>query len=111
MKIVNRGYIMVKPSIEFKKWIKEINNDLQFIDGLEEGTCFLIEEDFWEEDKILEKYFRKIYKQECYPVTEIESQWPNIKTLEDFNVYFQTEFGTFVYDLLSINLTKNTTVY
>ena len=78
------------------------------IDTTNESSCYLIEEDFWEEDLLLEKYYKKISKQEFYPITQDAENWPLLDNPADFMIYFNVQFGTFVYDLLVKDLLRET---
>ena len=46
----------------------------------------------------------KIAKQEFGAIEENKENQPLIADLELFNIYFHSEFGTFVYDLLNDSL-------
>lgn len=104
MKILNRGFIKVTPTLTFIDWAKSVAEETPFFDANPESTIYLIEDDFWEEEKIIEKYFKKIAKQEFGAIEENIENQPLIADLELFNSYFHSEFGTFVYDLLNDSL-------
>ncbi len=104
MKLVNRGFIKITPTETFIAWAKTVSEETPFFDNTPEPTIYLIEDDFWEDEKILEKYFKKIVKQEFGAIEEDKENQPQITDLELFNIYFQSELGTFVYDLLSDSL-------
>jgi hypothetical protein len=100
MNIVNRGFISIKPTKEFLNW-KTAHSDEEIIEpDNAEPSVYLIEDDFWDEEEILNKYFKKIAKQEFLGISESNLVYPSIDTIEDFSKYFVTEFGTFVFDLL-----------
>jgi hypothetical protein len=104
MKLVNRGFIKITPTETFIAWAKTVSEETPFFDNTPEPTIYLIEDDFWEDEKILEKYFKKIVKQEFGAIDEDKENQPQVTNLELFNIYFQSELGTFVYDLLSESL-------
>jgi hypothetical protein len=104
MKLVNRGFIKITPTETFIAWAKTVAEETPFFDNKPEPTIYLIEDDFWEDEKIVEKYFKKIVKQEFGAIEEDKENQPQIADLELFHVYFQSELGTFVYDLLNDSL-------
>ncbi|MBM3430050.1 MAG: hypothetical protein FJX99_03595 [Bacteroidetes bacterium] len=106
MKLVNRGYLIVKPTEKFKNWANATNSELLLSDVTSEASCYLIEEEFWDDDVLIEKYFKKICKQEFFPVSQDAESWPSIENTGDFLEYFTTEIGSFVYDLLTKDLTR-----
>jgi hypothetical protein len=100
MNILNRGFIAIKPTQEFLNW-KSANSKDEIIEPENpESTIYLIEDEFWDEDELLKKYFKKIIKQELLGVSETKESWPQVETIEEFSNYFHTELGTFVFDLL-----------
>ena len=107
MKLVNRGFILATPTNKFNEWANSHNEDSIFSNNtINEASCYLIEDEFWEEDSLLEKYFKKISQQEFYPVSQNNEDWPKIENIDAFKEYFTTEFGSFVYDLLAKDLSR-----
>jgi hypothetical protein len=104
MKILNRGFIKITPTETFISWAKTVSEETPFFDNIPEPTIYLIEDDFWDDEKILEKYFKKIAKQEFQAFEEDKENQPQIPDLDLFRVYFNFELGTFVYDLLNDSL-------
>lgn len=100
MKILNRGFISVKPTALFLTWKSNISEEEVFDTIIPESTIFLIEDDFWEDEAMIKKYFKKIAKQEFFSVCDNKNEWPKINNEDDFNKYFIAECGTFVVDLL-----------
>ena len=109
MKLINRGYLIVKPTEKFKNWAIATNSELFLTDVTSEASCYLIEEEFWDDEVLIEKHFKKIVKQEFYPVSQDAENWPTIENTSDFHDYFSTEIGSFVYDLLSKDLIRENT--
>jgi hypothetical protein len=74
MKIVNRGYIIVRPTAHFWKWAKQhTEEDLQVEEGDDvEPNIYLIEENFFDIEPLVEQNFKKIFKTELMMVTEDE---------------------------------------
>ena len=100
MNILNRGFISIKPTIEFLNWKISQSTDELIEPEQAEATIYLIEEEFWDEDELLKKYFKKIAKQELHFISETNESHPTIENVKDFLKLFTAEFGTFVYDLL-----------
>jgi hypothetical protein len=104
MKILNRGFISIKPTNELRNW-KIIHAKEEIIEPENiEPTVYLIEDDFWDDDEILRKYFKKITKQELNALSESIDCFPEIESIDDFSIYFEAEFGTFVFDLLKTSI-------
>ena len=59
MNLVNRGFIFVRPSKPFIDWAKEIDTDL-VMDENAEGSIYLIEEEFWDDELILKQMPKKL---------------------------------------------------
>jgi hypothetical protein len=108
MKILNRGYIIVRPTELFWNWANKFTDeDLQVDvnDGVE-PNIYLIEEDFFEIEPLIEKSFKKIFKTELLMVTEDEQDWPEERTMETFLTWFDLEFGATVLDLEKADLKR-----
>ncbi len=100
MKILSRGFISVKPTSDFLNWKTSQSKEELIEPELAEATVYLIEDEFWDEDEMLKKYFKKIAKQEFHSCFESVVSIPTVETIEDFLKFFSAEFGTFVIDLL-----------
>ena len=100
MKIVNRGFITVAPKQAFWDWTNQFEDDLEFSveDGVEPNV-YLITDDFFEIEPLLEQHFKKIFKNELSMITEEESEWPEERTLEVFLNWFTIDIGSTVFDL------------
>lgn len=100
MQIINRGFLTIRPKQAFLEWANQIDSDVEFVESDEvEGTNFLIEEDFFEIEPIIEKHFKKIFKHELSMITDQEKMWPGNITLELFLEWFSVDFGAIVIDL------------
>lgn len=104
MTLLNRGFAHVRPTQLWMDWALANANETPFFTSTPEATLYLIEEDFWEEEDLIKKYYKKIFNQECITVCDDETLWPKLSNHEDFLQYFEMEFGTFVYDLLKTDL-------
>jgi hypothetical protein len=100
MNILNRGFISVKPTIDFLNWKKSYSIEELIEPEIPEATVYLIEDEFWDEEEMLKKYFKKIAKQEFLGCSETVESFPSVESVEDFLKFFIVEFGTFVIDLL-----------
>jgi hypothetical protein len=105
MNLVNRGFIFVRPTKTFIDWAKEIDTDL-VMDENAEGSMYLIEEEFWDDELILKQYAKKIASQEFSSITEDNSTWPNWTDLAQFEAFFSIEMGCTCIDLLKEPLQK-----
>lgn len=98
MKTVNRGYLLVEPRQAFCDWAKHHDEDFDFDENDDlEGSLYLIEEDFFDIEPLLEKYFKKIMENECEAVTDDETAWPK-PTLSLFLEWFHVRIGGSVFD-------------
>jgi hypothetical protein len=98
MKTVNRGYILVEPRQAFCDWAKLQDEDFDFDEEDDlEGSVYLIEEDFFEVEPMIEKNFKKIMENECEAVTDDEASWPK-PTMELFLTWFHVRVGGSVFD-------------
>ena len=99
MKILNRGFISIKPKALFLNWKADISNEEVIEAENLEATVYLIEDDFWEDEAMIKKYFKKIATQECFSISEDKTLWP-VFDEESFQNYFEASCGTFVIDLM-----------
>ena len=100
MKIVNRGFMTVAPKQAFWDWANEFEDDVVFSEADEvEPNVYLITEDFFEIEPLIEQNFKKIFKNELSMITDKEEDWPENRTLELFLSWFTIEIGSTVFDL------------
>ncbi|MBU2018640.1 MAG: hypothetical protein KJ941_03255 [Bacteroidetes bacterium] len=107
MKIVNRGYLLVRPTLKFQTWAKNANPDILIDLDDREGSVYLIDDDFFEEEPIIEQLFKKILVQELEAVTGEETLWPDDVSRENFDELFTVEFGSMVFDAEKSDLKKD----
>lgn len=88
----------------FKSWAKQNSEEDLFFSSQAEPSVYLIEEEFWEDELILEKYRKKIIRRECSEICSDETKWPVIKDNDQFRFYFQVFLGIVVVDLLESDL-------
>lgn len=97
MKIVNRGFITARPKQVFVDWANQQDNEFQ-IDLNAEPSVYLIEEDFFEIDSIIESNYKQIFECELAAVSDNDDDFPEIK-LSVFKEWFSLEVGSTVVDL------------
>jgi hypothetical protein len=98
MKVVNRGFILVEPKQDFCNWAKLHDPDFDFDEGDDlEGNMYLIEEDFFEYEPVLESHFKKIMINECMAIVDSEEAMPK-PTMELFLSWFNVRIGAAVFD-------------
>lgn len=107
MKVLNRGFISIMPTSLFIEWTINNSDEEQFFTKNPEPTIYLIEEDFWDDEKTIEKYFKKIMMKEFSSLCSYSEKFPQIKILEEFESYFSFSLGTLVYDLQKEKLESN----
>lgn len=96
MNIVNRGYLIVRPLTPFLEWASSQDEE-SFIDEDVEANIYLVEEDFFEDEPVIEANFKKIFLNELEAVTDDESQYPPIR-MEVFKEWFSVAAGNNVFD-------------
>ena len=98
IKILNRGFISVKPkTLFYKEAEKELQEKLMHI-AEPEATIYLIEEDFWDNESVLKKNYKKILeceKRQLSPSKKLELTEIKVDCLNDF---FTFSFGNLVVD-------------
>lgn len=105
MKIVNRGFITVRPKQAFVDWANQQDTEFQ-IDLDAEPSVYLIEEDFFDIDPIIESKFKLIFECELSAVSDNEENFPAIK-MSIFKDWFSLEVGSTVIDLEQDQLTAD----
>lgn len=105
MKIVNRGYIVVKPKKAFIEWANKYDEDFSDLTD-NEGSIYLIEEDFYDDEPVIKANFKQIFSNELLAVTEDEESYPEL-SIEQFNNFFDVSLGTMVFDTLKTDLERD----
>lgn len=105
MKIVNRGFIIVRPRQPFIEWANEREEEFN-LDSETEPNIYLIDEDFFEVEPVIEANFKKIFKNELSAITDNEEEFPVLKQ-EIFELWFDVEVGSTVFDILKADLKKD----
>lgn len=108
MYIVNRGYVIVRPTQLFWDWANKYTEDdhkVEMGDPID-PNIYLIEEDIFDIDPLIEQIFKKIFKTELTMVNEDQETWPEKLTQELFLEWFDLEFGATVLDLEKADLKR-----
>ena len=106
IQLINRGYILLKAKPYFYEWLEKNGVESDEIERIDEGNIYLIEEDFLEEEPVIERLFKQMLLHELqtqfdsYPETFV-----NVDSKE-FMQMFDCQFGTFVFDALGKDLVK-----
>lgn len=104
MNILNRGQIVIFPTENFQQWATQNCDEEHFLTSQAEPAVYLIEEEFWEDELIIEKYRKKIMRREFSEICSDEGKWPIVKDNEQFRYYFNAFLGLVVVDLLESDL-------
>jgi len=104
MNILNRGQIVVFPTKKFEEWAMQNSEEPLYFSESPEPTVYLIEEEFWDDELIIEKYRKKILRREFSEICMDETTWPILKDNESFLTYFDLHLGIMVIDLLDKDL-------
>ncbi|MFM6935500.1 MAG: hypothetical protein ACKOXP_08660 [Flavobacteriales bacterium] len=104
MNILNRGQIVVFPTKKFEEWATKNSEETLYFSESPEPTVYLIEEEFWDDELIIEKYRKKILRREFSEICMDETTWPILKDNESFLTYFDLHLGIMVIDLLDTDL-------
>jgi hypothetical protein len=101
MRLLNRGYIVIRHKQAYWNWVQEIDQDCDLNEDDDcEPTVYLINEDFFDDEVLVEQYFKKIFKSELTMVTDNETLWPEKIDISTFDLWFQiTNIGGSVVDL------------
>ena len=105
MNVLNRGFITITPKKPFFDWSNTIDSEIQFsIEDDIEPTLYLITEDFFDIEPLIEQHFKKIFKNELTAITEDEELWPTERNIDVFLELFDINLGSMVFDLEKSNI-------
>jgi dolichyl-phosphate-mannose--protein O-mannosyl transferase len=107
MKLVNRSYLIIHPKNPFWEWAAGSDNEIVYNSSDDtEGTLYLIEEDFFDIEPIIEKHFKKIFINELSSITDEEENWPSERNFEIFSDWFRFDYGSIVMDFEKTDLKR-----
>ena len=99
MKVLNRGYIIVSPkSIFFNELTPQSNIDY-LVSEEPEPSVYLIEEDFWDDETVLKKYYKRIVHSEMSQLETKDAHLLGKIKFENIHEYFKITMGSLVFDL------------
>ena len=105
MNLLNRGFITITPKKSFFDWTNTLDSEIQFtIEDEVEPTVYLITEDFFDVEPLIEQHFKKIFKNELTAITEDEELWPSERNIDVFLEWFDIQLGSMVFDLEKSNI-------
>jgi hypothetical protein len=107
MKIVNRGYIRITPTEKFWEWARIQDEEIDASIDFNEPNVYLIEDEFWDDTLLIEKYYKKLSTFECYQVSEDDHKILEPESAQDFLTYFNVEIGSTVIDCLKTSIDKD----
>lgn len=86
----------MQPKEAFIDWANDNDADYSNLED-NEPNVYLIQEDFYEDEAILKQYFKAIFENELYAVTDKEEAFPPIRW-EIFVEWFSVRLGATVFD-------------
>ena len=99
MKVLNRGYVIVSPkSIFFNELTPQANNDY-LVSEEPEPSVYLIEENFWDDETVLKKYYKRIVHSEMSQLETKDTHLLGKIKFENIHEYFKITMGSLVFDL------------
>jgi hypothetical protein len=110
MKLINRGILIVKPNQNFLDWLNQLPDTEPDVspftldDVRQDCTAFLLPDVVSEGsvDFILEPIKTNLFEMELADWCTDPSQWPVNRSPEMFDLWFDIEFHTMVWDLLEL---------
>lgn len=99
MKVLNRGFISVSPKPVFISELLKDSEANRLTPNHPEPSIYLIEEDFWDDEAILKKYYKRIINAEIKQY-ELENNAQQLDiNFENIRDYFNISLGSMVFDL------------
>jgi hypothetical protein len=102
--VVNRSVMILRAKEPFRQWLISLlgPSDANLEKINEDNTVYLIPEyeDDSQKDKLLKKYYKKIFEQQLDDWWEDQTVWPKNRNLSTFQKWFDVEFHSVVIDLV-----------
>lgn len=102
MTTINRSLVTVRVREPFVKWLESLPDplDLTIEEINEDCTAYLLPEYAYEDDteELLEVYYDMIFDDQLTSWWEDPKDWPEERTLEVFDEWFDVEFHSMVID-------------
>ena len=99
MTLLNRGFIIVSPKPVFINDIVKLKADAIMTPNDSEPSIYLIEEDFWDDEAVLRKYYKKIVAAEIDQLGLNNEELKSKINLDNIHEYFKISMGSLVFDL------------
>ena len=104
MREIIRSLLIVKPKKPFLDWaetLEEVPGRLSLENLQRDCAAFLVPEIMGEEDeqKVLGKFYSKIFQYQLESWIRDESLWPEERDLRVFKKWFDFEFHSLIFDL------------
>jgi hypothetical protein len=100
MPVIERSAITITYQKAFIDWNNKLYPELPMEeDMLGEASTYLINGTFDDPDKLLEKYYKEIFKRELAIITNDETKWPSPITPALFDKWFYYEISDSVVEL------------
>ena len=100
MNVLSRSAITITHKKPFIEWNNTLFPDLLMYENmLGESKTYLIDELTNNADKVIKKYYQKIFETELEGICIEENEWPENRNLKLFNEWFSYEISDWVMDL------------
>lgn len=100
MEIVNRSAITINYKKPFIDWSNALTPEFEMSEQmLGESTTYLVKGDFDNADKLIKKYFKKIFEEELEGQWTDENDWPQKRTFRLFEEWFSYSISDLVIEL------------
>jgi hypothetical protein len=100
MEILQKSAITISYGKPFLDWNNKMFPELPMEeDMLGESSTYLVNGGFDDPDKLINKYFKQIFKSELTAINAEEKTWPASLTLDLFEKWFYYEISDFVAEL------------
>ena len=100
MEIVNRSAITINYKKPFIDWSNALTPEFEMSEQmLGESTTYLVKGDFDNADKLIKKYFKKIFEEELEGQWTDEADWPQKRTFRLFEEWFSYAISDLVIEL------------
>ena len=100
MEIVNRSAITINYKKPFIDWSNALIPEFDMSEQmLGESTTYLVKGDFDNADKLIKKYFKKIFEEELEGQWTDVNDWPQKRTFRLFEEWFSYSISDLVIEL------------
>ena len=108
---INRCVILIRPKKRYYEWGNNLEKtEEQHVEEGSFGNAYLLKEldsgTKEEVRKALKKHWRRIADEEFVSWWTVEDDWPQLKSIKDFELYFEWNFTEIVFDLENTDLIR-----